>query len=422
MPLEESFPLELNAVTPTQVTDPDNDSMVLSSASLGSINHLHEIRHEVQSLAKMAKELGRLVDDKGHGAAWSSASVFMPILADNSWTLRADGVSASFWFLIAAVEDEDSDEEVEADDEEEEERDRGDERWSTLSQTFASSGSNYVVDYTGETNGRDKREERRTRSNVHLFSVGTKANLIEFWAHPSAAVITVRVTQCGASTVKCLASKALDLQVPCGQWNHLAVNCREQVASAAQPTTSDDGCLQRTVHITAILNGAASASLQFHVALAPLKRAGANSFLLAGTARPATWSTWKPPAWYLGHITLYKGPILTTEKAVLLLALGADSVFVASCLEHQPSPNWPRCLRPQLVSRLIDWQQVFQVIHSNSGFMEIHFHSIWIYIHTRPWIVDVFLLFKNFLRFLDCVSLSMNNCMHEKAAFREDVR
>ena len=325
-----------------KIADPDSDSMVLSSASMGSISHLHEIRHEVHSLARSAKELGRLHDEKGVGSAWKSSAIFLPILTDNNWNLRTDGVSASLWFLVAPSRQPEASVLTR--------HHRPDPDWMVLSQVFQPEG-NYIIDYSGHLDSGTSSSPTPFQAEVHLFSVGTKCFLIEFWSDPSAESIVVRVTQSTGTTTKCLGSRPLDLRVASGQWHHLAVNCYERPPQ--QPADAN-----RTVHVIAILNGSRASVVQLDVPLPQVKRQPTHSFLLIGLARSRSERTYRS-SWYLGHVTLYKGPILTAEKAVLLLALGPDSVFVASCLEKQPSPNLSRCLHPKLVGRSIDWNTVF---------------------------------------------------------------
>ena len=70
---------------------------------------------------------------------------------------------------------------------------------------------------------------------MHLFSFGTKNFLVELWADPSMEnTILVRLSQSTATTCVCLSSYSLNLKIPAGKWNHLAVTCRQRSLSNQQ--------------------------------------------------------------------------------------------------------------------------------------------------------------------------------------------
>lgn len=190
----------------------------------------------------------------------------------------------------------------------------------------------------------------RESRDFHMFSVGSRGFLIEFWADPTAdKTLMVRLSQSNHSSSQTLASQTLDLRIPTGRWNQMVVNCRQKSSGS-----------QRTVNIQIIVNGCSSVYTEIKSPLPTVKRTGnLHSFVLLGTIASVPQSTCVHPTWYLGHTTLYKGDILSPEMAVLLMTLGADGgVFITSCLDGQLRPNLPRFLHPKLVSRAINWEQI----------------------------------------------------------------
>ena len=85
--------------------------MVVSSASLGSINHMPEIRHEVHSLAKSAKELGRLHDEKGPISFHfiSSRRIFNSNYIDKYELITISFISSLMYCFIVSAFRQDSD-------------------------------------------------------------------------------------------------------------------------------------------------------------------------------------------------------------------------------------------------------------------------------------------------------------------------
>ena len=72
-------------------------------------------------------------------------------------------------------------------------------------------------------------------TEMHLFSFGTKNFLVELWADTSMEnTILVRLTQSTATSCLCLSSHTLNLKIPTGKWNHLAVTCRQRSLSNQQ--------------------------------------------------------------------------------------------------------------------------------------------------------------------------------------------
>lgn len=186
--------------------------------------------------------------------------------------------------------------------------------------------------------------------DLHLFSMGTRSFLVEFWADPSAEnTLLIRASQSTHSSCLELASKTMSLKVPSGRWNHLAVNCGHKLNGS-----------HRTIRIQVTLNGCQSASLELHVTQPPAKRIGnVHSFLLLGMTgshnaednNEAVYRQRLTPSWYLGHATLYKGQSLSPELAALLTTLGPDAgIFFASCQDGQQQPNFPRYLQPKLMT------------------------------------------------------------------------
>lgn len=278
------------------------------------------------------KDLGRLHESKGIGSAWSNAAIFLPILADHNWDMQVDGVSLSMWsFLSDAI---------------------GTERFNsgTLPEFRPD-----LLDWAGV--GLPMLDGPCESRNLHLFSVGTRSFLIEFWADASAEkTLLVRLSQSNHSDSQVLAMQTVDLKVPTGRWNHWVVNCRQKCT----------GCY-RVVKIQIILNGYTSASVEIKSPMPTVKRLGNNhSFLLLGTVAgpkdqsPRRWRSMSP-AWYLGHTTIYKGDFISAELALLLMALGPDGgVFLTSCLDGMLMPNFPRYIHPKLVSRIPFWDQIFE--------------------------------------------------------------
>lgn len=187
-------------------------------------------------------------------------------------------------------------------------------------------------------------------SDVHLFSVGGKNLLTEFWADPVTESISVRVTQSTASSTKVLAHKQLDLKVPCGHWNHLVVNCTQLSSQAISSG--------RLIRIKAVLNGLKVTSLDLDLAVVVPKRSYCPSFMLVGMARDPCESY--RSSWYLGHVSLYRAPVLTQEIAIVLMALGPDCLFLAGCPDDQLTPNLAAVLSAKLVAQPLDWDRIFQ--------------------------------------------------------------
>lgn len=199
--------------------------------------------------------------------------------------------------------------------------------------------------------------------DVHLFSMGTKSFLVEWWLDPSAHHrFLVRLSQSTHSHSQALATQTLDLKMPTERWTHLAVGCRQRA--------SVNG-FHRVVNIQVFLNGHQSATMDLKVPLAPVKRIGnSHSFLLLGTTttiqQPAAGKEDgriapppPSPCWSFGNAALFKGQILTAEMAALLCAMGPDSgVLLASCQDGKTRPNWPRFLRPACIKPSLDWDRV----------------------------------------------------------------
>lgn len=192
--------------------------------------------------------------------------------------------------------------------------------------------------------------------DLHLFSMGTKSFLVEFWADPAADnTLLVRLSQSTHSQSQALATQTMDLKIPPERWNHLAVSCRQR--------SSVNG-YHRVVHIQVFLNGCQSASLDLKVPLSPVKRIGnSHSFLLLGIASAPKDKSRRTaiPSWHLGNATLYKGELLTAELAVLLMTLGPNGgIFLASCQDGQTRPNFPRFFHSKLIGHLQDWDRILE--------------------------------------------------------------
>lgn len=210
-------------------------------------------------------------------------------------------------------------------------------------------------------------EESSHGRDLHLFSMGSRNFLIEFWVDPFADnILLVRLSQSTHSHSQALATQTMDLKIPPGRWNHLAVSCRQR--------SSVNG-YHRVVHIQVFLNGYQSASLDLKVPLSPVKRIGnSHSFFLLGMAVASKNKTKRimAPSWYLGNATVYKGELLTAELAVLLMTLGPNGgIFLASCQDGQTRPNFPRFLHSKLVGhleewdRILDWDKLMDSLQSN---------------------------------------------------------
>ena len=130
-----------------------------------------------------------------------------------------------------------------------------------------------------------------TDGDMHLFSFGTKNLLVELWADATTeSTILVRLSQSTATSVVCLSSHTLNLKIPTGKWNHLAVTCRQRSFSN-----------QQVVDMNVILNGLQSAALQLKVPYSLVKRmSSSNSFLLIGIAGSNTQS----PRYYILSIQM----------------------------------------------------------------------------------------------------------------------
>ena len=190
--------------------------------------------------------------------------------------------------------------------------------------------------------------------DLHLFSMGTKSFLVEFWADPAADnTLLVRLSQSTHSQSQALATQTFDLKIPSERWNHLAVSCRQRSSSNGY---------HRVVHIQVFLNGYQSASLDLKVPLSPVKRIGnSHSFLLLGIASKDNKRPMATPSWHLGNATLYKGELLSTELAVLLMTLGPNGgIFLASCQDGQTRPNFPHFLHSKLIGRLQDYDRILE--------------------------------------------------------------
>jgi len=197
--------------------------------------------------------------------------------------------------------------------------------------------------------------------DLHLFSMGTRSFLVEFWADPGAEnTLLVRVSQSTHSSSLTLASQTIALKVPSGRWNHLTVNCGHKLNGS-----------HRIIRVQVTLNGCQSASLELHVKQPPAKRIGnVHSFLLLGMTGTHNKETTpidhlcrhrETPGWYLSHSTLYKGQSLSPELSSLLAFLGPDAgVFLASCQDGQQRPNFPRYLQPKLMTtgQVCDWERL----------------------------------------------------------------
>ena len=182
--------------------------------------------------------------------------------------------------------------------------------------------------------------------NVHLFSVGNRSFLIEFWADPMAEkTLLIRVSQSNHSGSQTLASAALDIAIPSGRWNHMVFNCRQK----------SNGC-NRTVNIQLILNGCITASVEIKSPIPSVKRMGnQHSFLLLGTVHGGGRS----PVWSLSNSTLFKGELPSVETAALLTALGPNGgVFLSSCLDGEPLPNFIHYLQPRWIQRLPNLERI----------------------------------------------------------------
>jgi hypothetical protein len=195
--------------------------------------------------------------------------------------------------------------------------------------------------------------------------MGTRSFLVEFWADPAADnTLLVRLSQSTHSQSQALATQTLDLKIPSGRWNHLAVSCRQR--------SSANG-YHRVVHIQVFLNGYQSTSLDLKVPLSPMKRIGnSHSFLLLGIAAVSKAKKILTPSWQLGNATLYKGELLSAELALLLMALGPNGgIFLAACQDGITRPNFPRFLHSKLVDhlqewdRLLEWEKLMDTLQSN---------------------------------------------------------
>ena len=269
------------------------------------------------------QDVGQGHRNKELESAWKSAAVFLPILSDQNWNFKTDGMSLSSWIFLV---------------------DRPKKPSSSIH--LNPEWRPDLLEYT--TGGIEAAQANEDR-DVHLFSFGSKNCLLEFWANSSAEnPILVRLTQSTHSTSFCLGLQHLDLKIPAAKWNHLAVNCRQKLLGN-----------QIIVHIHVILNGCQQTTLEMNVTNMQTKRVTSlNSFLLIGIASGKD-DRQLQSSWYLGHMTLYKGEILTCELAFLLMALGPDLVFLASCQDHQLRPNFPRYLHPKLIGCHHDWDRLF---------------------------------------------------------------
>ncbi|XP_057369283.1 lysosomal-trafficking regulator-like [Daphnia carinata] len=311
-----------------KVIDEDiENSLHLSGGSIGSFVQVNDIRSEIYTLTKHAMELGRVHESKGIGSAWKCAAIFLPVLTDNSWNMQTDGLTLSTWLLLSEAP-----------------RRKGprfsNPEWRPDLQDCTAS-----FPWEDPNNGRD----------LHLFSMGTRSFLVEFWADPGADnTLLVRLSQSTHSQSQALATQTLDLKIPSGRWNHLVVSCRQR--------SSANG-YHRVVHIQVYLNGYQSASLDLKVPLSPMKRLGnSHSFLLLGIASVSKIKSKKMmPSWQLGNATLYKGELLSAELAFLLMALGPNGgIFLATCQDGQTRPNFPRFLHSKLTDHLQDWDRLLE--------------------------------------------------------------
>ena len=265
--------------------------------------------------------------------------MFLPILTDNNWNMQTDGVTLSTWLLLKEAPRQKAPRFLNPE-------------WRPDLQDCTESFPRDDVTYCRD---------------LHLFSMGTKNFLIEFWADPAAEnTLLVRLSQSTHSQSQALATQVLDLRIPSERWNHLAVSCRQR--------SSVNG-YHRIVQIRVFLNGYQSVSVDLKVPLSPVKRIGnSHSFLLLGTAAALKdkHNRALTPSWNLGNATLYKGELLTTELAMLLLTLGPNGgIFLASCQDGQTRPNFARFLHAKLVehlpdwSRLLDWDKHMDLLQSN---------------------------------------------------------
>lgn len=128
--------------------------------------------------------MGRLHESKGVQSAWRSSAVFMNVPSDQSWNWQNDGASLSVWLNLAvnprrkvdagSVEDPD---------------------WRPELQDFTTS-------YPWNAS------ENETAGDVHLFSIGTKNLLVEFWVDPGAEnTLLVRLTQASQTNNQVLVSQ-----------------------------------------------------------------------------------------------------------------------------------------------------------------------------------------------------------------------
>lgn len=110
--------------------------------------------------------------------------------------------------------------------------------------------------------------------------------------------------------------------------------------------------------IQLILNGYQLIDFELKIPPSPARRLGnVHSYLLIGESSSESTHRGR---WNLGHVTLYKKEMLTNGLAVLLSALGPDGgVFLTSCQDGQPKPNFPLILRPKLLDK-VDWRKMFE--------------------------------------------------------------